>query len=667
MMPDRLFVLAGAGVSFPAPTGLPLWAQLRDRILRDLGLHEYAADADPGGRTAPHRRVAEGLVPEPFMSLLMSAGVPVISWLHAVFENPTPNAAHHVLAQLALGGANIWTVNFDDAIERAAASLDVIAWPEAPARPAHLLKPHGTVGGKLIIGADQVVKGLDAAWRDRLRQDVYGRTVVFIGYRGRDLDFRPVWEEVLTSAVAVLWFDFPVTDDAGAAERERKRQMLQRVDQRGALKFMHPAPKPLAARNSHLSGWPNPSWDFIVWLQDNGLAQAPADLLDEIFRRRPDVAVGPVGGLNRNTKAGMQLLLGDARAARRTYAGALVRGQHPFAAARGVAEVTVNHGSRPTAALLAATSVLPPIGRLRTARRRLLRKRVNILFNVGRHDDVIRLTASRREDDVSTLGILRAAALRMSSDLDEAVEVAAASLADAKREEHLPRIANAAFQLVFALMWAGRLVEAQASLANDLRPYAELTATRWVAWSDFITAALHIHAGHGVDALSACADALARFEGEGLVDGLVSAKIVELTARRCSSDPEGFIRARTELDDLLDRRGATYYARGSRFTAEAVALEDGEFARVHARDLGSAERSFAFVTRSPHRVHAALGHLGLSAVKQAMRHDTAAAHHAATARDQAQCIHARLIEARADELLGERMGEVGPPPEIFYP
>jgi tetratricopeptide (TPR) repeat protein len=417
----------------------------------------------------------------------------------------------------------------------------------------------------------------------------------------------------------------------------------------------------------HHVSWPNPSWDFIEWLRDNGLAQAPKSLAGMVFGRRSDVAVAPIGDVGRTTKAEVQLLLGDARGARRTYAGALLLGRRPLAAARGVVEVTVNHGSRPTAALLAVASTLPPVGRLRAARSKVLRKRLNILFNVGRHYDVVRLTASRREVDVSTLGILRAAALRMTGDLDEAVEQATVSLAKAKQEEHRPRIANAAYQLVFALMWAGRLEEAEARLDDALRPYAELTTTRWVAWSDFLAAALHVHAGRGAAALALCADALARFEGEGLVDGLVSTKLVELTARRCSSDPDGFTVARGQLDDLLGRRGATYYTRGNRFTAEAVSLEDGEFARVHARDLGAAEAAFAFVARSEFGIHAALGNLGLAAVKLETRDQAAATHHAAAARREAQRINARLVVARADELEDALSGKGGPFPEVFFP
>jgi hypothetical protein len=40
-----------------------------------------------------------------------------------------------------------------------------------------------------------------------LRSDVRGRTVLFIGYRGRDLDFQPIWDQVLSDAAAVVWFD----------------------------------------------------------------------------------------------------------------------------------------------------------------------------------------------------------------------------------------------------------------------------------------------------------------------------------------------------------------------------------------------------------------------------------------------------------------------------
>ena len=184
---DGLFVFAGAGVSVSMPAGLPVFDWLRDAILDQLGLGGYVPGA--GGPDSRMTDVASGLVPEPFM--LERAGVDVQAWLRAVLSAGEPNAAHRALAQLASAGARVWTVNFDRLIEKAAGErLRCIAWPQDPVEGAQLMKPHGSADGHLVVTAEQVLAGLDAVWLERLRADVDGRTVVFVGYRGRDLDFR---------------------------------------------------------------------------------------------------------------------------------------------------------------------------------------------------------------------------------------------------------------------------------------------------------------------------------------------------------------------------------------------------------------------------------------------------------------------------------------------
>ena len=165
-------------------------------------------------------------------------------WLAKVLTGE-PNAGHRALAQLARAGARVWTVNFDKLIEQAEAGLEVLAWPGPPTRAANLVKPHGTLGGQLIVGSDQVLRGLTERWRERLTRDTAHRTVVFLGYSGRDLDFQPVWDSVLGDTRKVLWFDQPDPDSPGQViDEARRRLLLRRVDARGALRFMPAEPPP---------------------------------------------------------------------------------------------------------------------------------------------------------------------------------------------------------------------------------------------------------------------------------------------------------------------------------------------------------------------------------------------------------------------------------------
>ena len=141
---EQLFVFAGAGVSLSVPAGLPLFGWIRDQLLVQLGLDRYVPPSRPEAPRTEQQQAAAGLVPEPFLLALQRGGVDVAAWLRGTLAGGEPNAAHVALAQLAVAGARVWTVNFDTLIERASpSSLQVCAWPDTPSGNAQLLKPHG--------------------------------------------------------------------------------------------------------------------------------------------------------------------------------------------------------------------------------------------------------------------------------------------------------------------------------------------------------------------------------------------------------------------------------------------------------------------------------------------------------------------------------------------
>jgi hypothetical protein len=150
------------------------------------------------------------MLPEPFLQAL-SGSVDVVAWLRELLGSGSPNAVHYLLATLSRAGAAVWTVNFDELIERAGGSGIEIS------------KPHGTLSGQMVFTSDDVLRGLSPEWEAKLRASVSGRIALFIGYSGNDLDFRPIWDDVLRSADHVVWYVFG-TDDAStreAAERHR--------------------------------------------------------------------------------------------------------------------------------------------------------------------------------------------------------------------------------------------------------------------------------------------------------------------------------------------------------------------------------------------------------------------------------------------------------------
>jgi hypothetical protein len=658
MRAEELFVFVGAGVSLSPPGCLPLFPWLRNEVLEQLELHPYV----PGGSHRPsseQQQVAAGLAPEPFMLALERGGADIVPWLRAVLGRGTPNAAHAVLARLAVAGARVWTVNFDTLIERAGPPwLTVCAWPDQPSGGEHLLKPHGTLPGQLIVTSEQVLRGLDPAWERQVRADVAGRTVVFVGYSGRDLDFQPLWDDILQRAAGVLWFDLP---DPG--EQARKATMLRQVAAAGRLVFPQ---RPPAA----WSGEANPAWDFVMWCGERGLVDLGDDPGNDLVARMhdkvPDLAYPRLQGSIPYARAATQQILGDIAAARRTYAGLLLAGPQRRRAAGDLVNLTLNHGGRLVGAALGAGRLVPPVGRVRKLRAVAHRKRTSILSNLGRHQAVLRETAKLTPDDVSTLLILRASALRMIGSLDEAAAVAEAAMRKAVRERHPNRAANAAFQRGLALIWAYRLDEAEQHLHDLQRPYAQLAATRWVAWADFVEAVLAIHRRRPEPAVRALDAGAARFRAEALLDGQISMETVRLTALRLVGDDDAFQQHRRTLESLLDpanRRG-TYYARGHRFTREAVTLEDAEFSRVHRGDLDAAEAGYRHVAGSAYPVHAALGNLGLATV-QVQR--GAFPSQAEVAASLGRRIEARLVVATAERLLAPPGDRPVVPDELFIP
>lgn len=322
--------------------------------------------------------------------------------------------------------------------------------------------------------------------------------------------------------------------------------------------------------------------------------------------------------------------------------------------------LTVNHGADATARLLSLGRALPPVGGLRPLRDGLARKRLSVLFNEGRHDEVLRLTRRLGDQPVSTPLLLRAGSERMTGSLDAAADHASRALSLARAEGHPVRTANAALQLCYALLWAGRLDEARQAHDLALLPYAGLAATRWVAWAGVIDASLLVHEGDPHAAVASLDLAQSRFTAEALVDGLVSVLTVRLTALRQAHDDGAYRDTRRTLAVVLDGRPAgTYHARGHTFTREAIMLEDGQFAIYHEHLTDAGRRLLSDVARSRYPLHSALGHLTAAYAGLDI-----AAGHAHQALRLAEQVGAREVADRARRLLA---GQAVPPIEMFFP
>lgn len=140
------------------------------------------------------------------------------------------------------------------------------------------------------VTAEQVLGRLEDGWLDRLRADVSGRTVVFVGYSGNDLDFRPVWDDVLQAAAHVVWFD---RDDPVA--QARKRVLLRRVAAAGRLEF--PPCRPVAGHP------PNPSYDFVPFCVGEHLVSVGVADLDALLESPGPTAWPPFEGRSAISRA----------------------------------------------------------------------------------------------------------------------------------------------------------------------------------------------------------------------------------------------------------------------------------------------------------------------------------------------------------------------------
>lgn len=187
----RLIPFVGAGLSMPL--GLPSWSSLIDIIAEQLGY-----DPDVYRLNGTNLQLAEY-----FVAVKGSIG-PLRSEMDRLF-NPTDDAigksrAHALLAEMKL--PVIYTTNYDGIIERsfelkdipyhAVANIDDIA--TAPADVTQIVKFHGTFSddASLVLTESSYFDRLEfeSAIDIRLRSDMLGKSLLFIGYGLSDINIR---------------------------------------------------------------------------------------------------------------------------------------------------------------------------------------------------------------------------------------------------------------------------------------------------------------------------------------------------------------------------------------------------------------------------------------------------------------------------------------------
>lgn len=188
----RVILFAGAGLS--QPLGLPSWQELINHMAREL-------DFDPEvlvGPSADYTQVAE------FYKLRKGSIGELRSWMDKSWDVPDAKLlASKVHRQIVeLNFPLIYTTNYDNNLERAfklhgrevSKIASVVDIAEAKSHETHVVKFHGDFSddNSLVVTESDYFERLnfESPLDLKLRADVLGRAVLFVGYSLKDPNLR---------------------------------------------------------------------------------------------------------------------------------------------------------------------------------------------------------------------------------------------------------------------------------------------------------------------------------------------------------------------------------------------------------------------------------------------------------------------------------------------
>lgn len=188
----RVILFVGAGLS--RPLGLPSWGQLIEHMAEEL-------DFDPAvlvGPGADYLQVAE------FYKLRKGSIGDLRSWMdrswNVTDEKLLASKVHGQIVDL--GFPLIYTTNYDSNLERAfrlrghnvSKIASVVDIADAKPDHTHVVKFHGDFSddNSLVVTESDYFERLEfeSPLDLKLRSDVLGRTILFVGYSLRDLNLR---------------------------------------------------------------------------------------------------------------------------------------------------------------------------------------------------------------------------------------------------------------------------------------------------------------------------------------------------------------------------------------------------------------------------------------------------------------------------------------------
>jgi hypothetical protein len=555
-------MVLGAGASLAAPAGRPLFAWLRAALVEHLEL--------PPGAALGNDRFAY-LAPEALLSRLAARRIDIDAELRTLLAGGAPNALHFAAAELLAAGGAVWTTNFDELVEDAAAEQAIPVHrlvpgddPRCSCDRGHLVKPHGTLSGSpLVARSEDVLAPLPDAWLDRLRADVRDADVAVVGYAGADIDLRAGLRDALRRARATTWFGTP-------PDEEPLRSRFGELIDGGALQLA------LSER---------PDLEALGWAEQRGLAdRIPADVerATRASIRKPSL---PAPRFHADDLIRAQVLddFGEPDLARSLYRRVALRGPDRRRGARALLSAGLIHGAvwrLPLVVLLGVLCALPlPLA---WPHRQL------ILFLTWSGRPARSWSASRRA--IARCGERPGLVLQAANAAKECQPAAAVPLAlEAQRQALQPgperdaaTAAWATFCLSFALRWLGD-VDGGAVQARRLADGLDsLGGPVWIAWGHFELGALAALGGDADRAATEMRSAREVFVAAGagnFLDALCGEVVVQRQRGDEAARSERFAAAQRMIDTG---------ERTSRFAREGCSWSSGP--STYARAVASMRR-----------------------------------------------------------------------------
>ncbi|MGZ6609308.1 MAG: SIR2 family protein [Solirubrobacteraceae bacterium] len=535
------------------------------------------------------------LAPEAMLSRLASSGVDIDRELRHMLSGGAPNVLHVLAAEVLRRRGAVWTTNFDELIEEAAATRTIGFHrtlpddnPRCDCDLGHLVKVHGTLSAEHVLArSEQVMVPFSAAWEAQLVDDCAEANVAIVGYAGSDVDLRPALHHALSSSTNATWFGTEA--DCAALQARFSR--------------------PIEQRTLDLAISDRPDLAAVEWADSHELTpDLTNDLRDQAaapVRRLPiEVQYRP----NALIRARVLDDFGQAIDARHSYRAAFRRGPRRIRAARALYSSGLIHGApwRPAALAILNTACRLPVG----WRWPHLQRLPYLTWNLPADQRLKILEESLSATHDDPIVILNAANAAKEVDPRRAITLGAQAKTIAIKNNDPADAAWASFILSLATRWTGDTARATPEAHELADGYGSLAGPVWIAWGHFELGAIAVLEGRIPQALEEVQLAIDIFTAAGSVfafDGYCAMIATQRAAGNREQEQRAHEAARQlQIADPLRPR----------FKRDVLLVEEGEAARRDG-EVETARAAYLELSTSPTLAQEILGLLGLGELQRA--------------------------------------------------